>query len=123
MHEQDLAIVKALVPVAWADGRFEERERELLDALLEAYGASNDEREALHAYAATRRSLEDLSAGDRRLILHHAVLVAHADGEETASETELLGRLAERLGIPTGEAAVVIESATAHAKRHRDRIL
>ena len=41
MHEQDLAIVKGLVSVAWADGVFAEREREMLDALLEAYGAND----------------------------------------------------------------------------------
>ena len=40
MHEQDLAIVKALVPVAWADGVFAEPERQMLDALLEAYCAT-----------------------------------------------------------------------------------
>ena len=44
MHDQDLAIVRALVSVAWADGIFAERERAMLDALLDAYGASAEDR-------------------------------------------------------------------------------
>lgn len=40
MHEQNKAILQALVPVAWADGKFADQEKEVLDALLEAFGAS-----------------------------------------------------------------------------------
>ena len=38
MHEQDMAILKSLVAVAWADGHFAAEEREHLEA-LRAHGA------------------------------------------------------------------------------------
>ena len=49
----------------------------MLEALLDAYGASEDEKKALRDYAKEKRTLEDinlqdLSAGDRRVLLQHA---------------------------------------------------
>ena len=43
MHAQDIAIVKSLVSVAWADGKFAEKESEMIDALLEAFAASPEQ--------------------------------------------------------------------------------
>ena len=85
MHQQDIAIVKALIPVAWADGVFADREKEMLDALLDAYGATDKEKEIIHEYAEKRRTIDDidlqeLSADDRRVLLQHAVLLTFADG-------------------------------------------
>jgi uncharacterized membrane protein YebE (DUF533 family) len=62
MHEQDIAIVKALVPMAWADGEFAEQERETIDALLDAFNATAAEKEAIKEYAKTRRTLDDIEA-------------------------------------------------------------
>src|SRR5580693_7081172 len=98
MHEQDIAIVKALVPVAWADGEFAEQEMETLDALLDAYSATDEERRALKEYAKVKRTLDDielqeLSADDRRVLLQHAVLLSFADGTQKPSELEFLGML------------------------------
>jgi tellurite resistance protein len=121
MHDQDLAIVKALVSVAWADGVFAEREREMLDALLDAYGATPAEREAVNAYAALPRTIDDidpqdLSADDRRVLLQHAVLLSFADGDLSKEEAELLTTLAAKLRIPEKEAKNLIEASTARAK-------
>ena len=121
MHDQDLAIVKALVSVAWADGVFAEREREMLDALLDAYGAAPSEREAVNAYAALPRTLDDidpqdLSADDRRVLLQHAVLLSFADGDLSKEEAELLTTLAAKLRIPEQEAKSLIEAGTTRAK-------
>src|SRR4051794_8419530 len=95
MHEQDIAIVRALVPVAWADGEFAETEKETLNALLDAYDATDAERKELHAYAAQKRTLDDinlqdLSADDRRILLQHAVLLCHVDGNFSDSERAFL---------------------------------
>jgi len=121
MHDQDLAIVKALVSVAWADGVFAEREREMLDALLDAYGAEPSEREAVNAYAALPRTLDDidpqdLSADDRRVLLQHAVLLMHADGVPHDSERKLLDALCEKVRIPAVEAKGIIEAAERRAR-------
>jgi uncharacterized tellurite resistance protein B-like protein len=122
MHEQDIAIVKALVPVAWADGEFAEPERETIDALLDAFNASVEEKRAVQEYAATRRTLEDielqeLSADDRRVLLQHAVLLSFADGKQTPDEVEFLAHLAEKLKIPEGESKSLMSAAAERAKK------
>ena len=87
MHEQEYAIVHALVPVAWADGNFDAKEKEMLEALLDAYGASEEQKTQLREYAKEKRTLDDihlqdLSAADRRVLLQNAVLMSFADGEQ-----------------------------------------
>src|SRR4051812_3266563 len=113
MHEEEIAIVRALVPVAWADGTFADKEEEMLEALLDAYGATEDEKKQLRTYAAEKRTLDDinlqdLSAGDRRVLLQCAVLLSFADGEQHPTESKLLGELATKLRIPDEEAKHVM---------------
>src|ERR1700733_13277725 len=122
MHEQDIPIVKALVPVAWADGEFAEQEMETLDALLDAYSATDEERRALKGYAKVKRTLDDielqeLSADDRRVLLQHAVLLSFADGKQTPDEVELLERLVAKLKIPEAEAKLVMAAAAERAQK------
>jgi uncharacterized tellurite resistance protein B-like protein len=122
MHEQDIAIVKALVPVAWADGEFAEQEMETLDALLDAYSATDEERRALKEYAKVKRTLDDielqeLSADDRRVLLQHAVLLSFADGKQTPDEVELLEKLAAKLKIPDTEARASMKAAAERAQK------
>ena len=77
MHEQDMAILKSLVAVAWIDGQFASEEREHLDALINAFGATEAEAAAVRDFASTPRTLADipltdLSADDRRTLLQPA---------------------------------------------------
>jgi tellurite resistance protein len=123
MHIDELAMIRALVPVAWADGSVGPQERAMLDALLDAFEASADEKAALFAYATERRTVDDidlqsLSTGDRRLLLQHAVLMSFADGKQEPSEVLLLGELANRLRIPPDEAKQVVSLATERAKKN-----
>jgi hypothetical protein len=123
MHEQDVAIVKALVPVAWADGAFADREKEMLDALLDAYRATDREKYALHEYARERRTLDDievqdLSADDRRVLLQHAALLTFVDGSQSVDEVDFLGALAKKLRISDDEASSIKQAAADRAKRH-----
>ena len=122
MHAEDIAIVKALVPVAWADGEFAEQEMETLDALLDAYSATDEERRALKEYAKVKRTLDDielqeLSADDRRVLLQHAVLLSFADGKQTPDEVELLEKLAAKLKIPDAEAQASMKAAAERAQK------
>ena len=122
MHEQDLAIVKALVPVAWADGEFAEREKETLEALLDVYGATAEEKAALREYAKEKRTLEDidlrdLSADDRRVLLQHAVLLSFADGDQSDRERAFLDRLVTKLKIPRADAEAMMKSAAERAEK------
>jgi uncharacterized tellurite resistance protein B-like protein len=123
MQEETFALIQALVPVAWADGEFAEQEKEMLAALLEAYGATPDEKKRLEDYAAQKRTLDDinlqeLSAGSRRVLLQHAVLLSFADGEQHETEVKLIEALAAKLRIPSDEAKTVIADAEARAKKN-----
>ena len=122
MHAQDLAIVRGLIPVAWADGVFEVREQEMVAALLDAYGASDPEKAAVMAYAKEKRTVDDidvqeLSAGDRRILFQHAVLLSYADGEQGPEEVDLLGQLAKKLRISDLEARSLMVAGAERAKR------
>ncbi len=123
MHEQDIAILKALVPVAWADGNYAAAEREMIEALLVAYEATDAEKKNIHDFASEKRTLDDidlqeLAAEDRRILLQHAVLLTFADGAQGPDEGAFLDRLAEKLRIPDGEAKTVILAATDRAKKN-----
>ena len=125
MYEQDKAILQSLVSVAWADGKFDDRERQMLDALLESFGASDDEAKEIRKYAEQERSIEDipltdLSAGDRRTLLQQAVILSWVDGDQADSEKSFLSQLCDHLKIPDEESGDLIEAATVRAKNLLD---
>jgi uncharacterized membrane protein YebE (DUF533 family) len=121
MHDQNLAILKGLVCVAWADGRVTAEELEVIDGLLQAYSATPSEVHEVRTFARTPRSIEEvplteLSAADRRMLLHQAVLLTFVDGEQADAERQMLATLTERLRIPAQEADAILTSGAAHAK-------
>jgi uncharacterized tellurite resistance protein B-like protein len=123
MHDQDIAIVKALVPVAWADGAFAETEKQMLDALLDAYQASDKEKEIVREFAARRRTLDDidlqeLSTDDRRTLFQHAVLLTFADGHQSPEEVTFLASLAKKLRLDETERATLTEVGAARARKY-----
>ncbi len=122
MHDQDFAIVRALVPVAWADGVFAEKEKETLEALLDAFGADDVEKEKIRAFSESKKTLDDinlqeLSADDRRILLQHAVLLSFADGVQDDSERKFLDELVVRLKIAKDEAKAIMDASAARAKK------
>jgi len=122
MHDQDKAILKSLVTVAWADGRVAQEETEVIEALLQAFGASDDEANDLRRYAQEPRTLDDipitdLSAEDRRVLVQHAVLLTLIDGHQAKEEKDLLIELCKRLRIPAEEASKLIVEAEGRARR------
>ena len=122
MHEQDLAIVKGLVSVAWADGRVADEEKEVIEALLQAFDASPSEAREVRKYAEQQRTIDeipvtDLSFDDRRLLLQHAVLLTFIDGEQHEKEKQVLDQLCEKLRIPAVEARGLIEASERRAKK------
>ena len=123
MHEQDKAMIRALVPVAWADGVFAESEQQTLEALLDAFGATDADKAELRAFAAEKKTLEDidlqqLSADDRRALLQHATLMSWVDGSQGPEEIALLDAFVSRLKIPADEGKQIIAMAAERAKRH-----
>ena len=122
MHAQNMAIVKSLVSVAWADGTYADAEREMVEALIAAFEASEDQAKEIRAYAETRKTVddipvEDLSEDDCRVLLQHAVLLSYVDGVQHESEKQLIESLAKKLGIPDDEAKALIGLAETRAKR------
>lgn len=122
MHEQDKAIVKSLISIAWVDGSVAAEETEVIEALLQAFGASETEAAELREYAKTPRTLDDvpltdLSADDRRVLLQHAIFLSFVDGEESAVEREAIAKLATKLRIPEDEAASLRAIAEDRVKR------
>lgn len=122
MHAQDLAILKGLVSVAWADGRVASEELEVIDALLAAYRATPSEARLIRRYAEVERSIDDidlnsLSADDRRVLLQHAVLLTFIDGEQHQREKDVLQDLIDKLRIPPAVAERVSAAAETRARQ------
>jgi tellurite resistance protein len=114
-------ILKLLIALAWADGRVDEEELEVVEALLDAYGANEEESELLRAWAGEPRTLDDvdttgISVSDAELALQHGVLLTHIDGEQSADEVELINKFVDKLGLPEELAKPIMESANRFAK-------
>lgn len=125
MHEQNFAILKALVAVAWADDHASDEELEVIEALLQSFGATPSEAHEIRTYARERRtlrdiSLNDLSADDRRVLLQHAVLLTYIDGEQHEKEKRLLEQLCEHLRIPEVESVGIMAAADRRARQFLD---
>lgn len=123
MHPQNEAILKSLVSVAWSDGDFGASEREMLDALLVAFEASEEQAADIRKYAEQKRGLEDipvedLSADDLRILVHHAVLLTFIDGTQDANEKSFVEKMALHIGIPQAEVGPLIAAAEERAKRN-----
>jgi tellurite resistance protein len=121
MHIQNLAILKGLVSVAWADGRLAGEEKEVLEALLQAFEASPSEAHEIRLFAREPKKLSDvplhdLSADARRLLLQHAVLLSYVDGEQDEKEKKLIDELCEVLRIPGIESKGLVAAAEDRAK-------
>jgi uncharacterized tellurite resistance protein B-like protein len=123
MHANDMAIVKSLISVAWCDGDYGEQEREMVDALLSAFGASEEQAAEVRQYAKTPRKLEDvpledLSPDDLRVLIQHAVLLCFIDGRQDDKEIAFVKHLAAYVGLPNEEADALIAAAEQRALKH-----
>jgi len=122
MQEAREAMVKSLVAVAWADGKMDEEETEVIEALIGAFELEGDDATSIREFAKTPRTLADvpltdLSAADRRLLLQHAVILTYVDGEQSEQEQQILGAMVRGMNIPPDEAMELISRADARAQR------
>jgi tellurite resistance protein len=123
MKPNEKSIVKSLIAVAWADGKLEAPEQSMIDGLLWAFEADGDDEEELAKYAKKKRTLakdldlDGLSDADKELLLAHAALLTHADGEQTADEVKLLGQIVKRIGFSAEQAKPIIDEAKQRAAR------
>jgi tellurite resistance protein len=125
MQEHQEAMVKSLVAVAWADGRMDGDESEVIEALLSAFDIEGADADRIREYAKEPKTLDDvqlteLSASDRRLLLQHAVILTYIDGHQSETERKVLDDLVDRLHLPPAEAKVLLEASENRAKRLLD---
>lgn len=117
MTPSEKNIVRSLVAVAWADGQLASGESSVIEGLLTGFDASEAEEQEILEYARTPRTLEkdiplaDLSREDRELLLANAGLLAHADGEQSLEEMDVIVKLVELLGFSDDEAHEILAGA------------
>jgi tellurite resistance protein len=114
------AMLKALVAIAWADGRFADEESEIVEAMIDTLRVDAEGAELIRAYSKTPRTLDDvpvaeLDAGDRQKLFRHAVILSHIDGRQDDSERSLILEVAARLAISDDDTARLIADAEAEA--------
>lgn len=122
LTDEKKSILQLLVALAWADGRVDEKEIEVVTALTDAFQASKEEAQEMVDWAKEPRKLDDvdisaMSKSDIELALQYGVLLTFIDGEQTADEVALLDSFVDRLGMSSEEAQPILNSATAHAKK------
>lgn len=118
--------MRALVAVAWADGRMESAEAGVIEGLLSGFDATPEEEAEILAFARHRRTLEsdvpvaELSTADRELLFSNAALLVCADGVETRGERLVLARLAALLELPPEVTGQMVQAArTSFPPRNR----
>jgi hypothetical protein len=127
MTPVEKTIVKSLVAVAWSDGALAAPESGMIDSLLWAFGASEDEEREIREFAKKKRTIKGdivaraLDPASREILFAHAALLTHADGKQTAAEAKLLVTLAEHLEFSEAHTKRVIENARERAKKLAER--
>ena len=121
VDDNKMKLLKVLVALAWADGRVDAEEMEVVHAVLDSFEADGDTVKEIVAWAKEPRSLDDvdlssLSPEDAELVLYQAVLLTFIDGEQSDKEVSLLDEFVTRLGLSKERADAVLGSATARAK-------
>jgi tellurite resistance protein len=117
MTPNEKNIVKALVAVAWADGKLEQPESGIIEGLLCGFDASDQEEQEILEYAKQKRTFKDdiavadMTKEDRELLLANAALLTHADGDQSGQERELLEKLVRLLEFSGADAEAILGSA------------
>lgn len=128
MTPSEKNIVLSLVAVAWADGTVKEAEVGMIDSLLWAFGASDEDEAEVREFAKKKRTIKDdvpldaLKPGDRELLLAHACLLTHADGKQTKAEEKLLKDLADHLGIGGPDLKRIASEARSRAEKLASKV-
>ena len=123
MTPSEKNIVRSLVAVAWADGTVKEPEVGMIDSLLWAFGAGEQDEAEIKEFAKKKRTIKEdvrlaeLAPDDRELLLAHAALLTHSDGKQTKAEEKILKYLAEHLGFSSAQSRPIIEHAKERAEK------
>lgn len=121
MDDTRKKLLKLLVALAWADGRVDAEEMEVVEAVLDAFRADDETAREIRVFAKEPRTLDDVNVEDvtkdeASLVLYQAVLLTFIDGEQSEKEIRLLHQFMEKIGLTPEEAAPILERATARAE-------
>ena len=121
MKPNEETMLKALVAIAWADGRFADEESEIVEAMIATLKVDAEGAAFIRDYAKTPRTLDDvpvaeLSNEERATLLRHAVILTHIDEGQDERERTLIVSVVQKLGISADDAVTLIAAAEAEAK-------
>lgn len=113
--------------VAWADGKFTEPEQGMIEALLWAFGASEEEEAALQDFASKKRTIGEINAkefspAEKESLVAHAALLTHADGKQTSGEQKVLMALVKQLALTPEQAKPIILNARDRASKLASKV-
>jgi uncharacterized tellurite resistance protein B-like protein len=113
-EKERVLILRAMVAAAWADGRIQDAEAELIARKIESLNLSEKARRTIAAELRAPKSLGSALASIdspkvRRLLYRNVAAVVMADGQIQTRETMFLAQLAAALGIPRQESGAIDE--------------
>ena len=123
MTPNEKNILKSLVVVAWADGTVKGPEAAMLDGLIWAFDANEEEEAEIIEFAKKKRTMNDdiplseLTQQDRETLLAHAGLLTHVDGKQTPAEKKVLAGLVKVLEFETDDAKAILKDARQRAAK------
>lgn len=118
-ERNDIALVRALGFIAWADHRISAEERDMLKTVMDALEIPAERRRELcESLRAPPATAEEIAAAfdddtERRFALAQAILMAGADGPVTAVEQESIAALARAMGVDAAELAFIYQAVDA----------
>lgn len=119
MQEKDIAVIKGLIQVMWADGELAEAEREMLGGILVNMGCSAEELQEIAGMLQEPPSvdtlLKDLPDKESRCdVIKIVYAMALADDDYAESEDKFIKKLAEKLEITPKELETLKEELRRH---------
>lgn len=119
MQEKDIAVIKGLIQVMWADGELAEAEREMLGSILVNMGCSPEELQEIAGMLKEPPSVDTLlkdlpDKESRRDVIKIVYAMALADDDYAESEDAFIKKLAAKLKITPKE----LEELKEEMRRH-----
>ena len=102
-ENQRIAFIKALARLANADGKLDDSEKEFIRQVAKVYRVSEGRIEEILNFGSDEDIVESVKIIDNRKaaleLIKEMCILAHADNELCESETLLIGRVGQAMGI------------------------
>lgn len=102
-EDQRIAFIKVLARLANADGKLDDSEKEFIRQVAKVYRVSENRIEEILNFGSDEDIVESVKIIDSRKIalelIKEMCILAHADNKLSESETLLIGRVGQAMGI------------------------